>query len=157
MKKLLTKRNVYLFLIVLWICFIWGHSLQVAEESNQTSGRWLVLINSLLENVGFEIFSMNFIRKAAHFVEFLVLGVLGALEYSTFPNGKAASICAPFLGCLLVAQIDETIQLFVEGRAGMVLDVWLDFSGSICGIVLILLVFHITSLSSSSRKGNNLS
>lgn len=44
---------------------------------------------------------------------------------------------------LLTAVIDETIQLNVPGRAGMITDVWLDFSGVLTGAVLMLVAFVI--------------
>ena len=39
---------------------------------------------------------------------------------------------------LLAAVIDETIQLFVEGRAGMIVDVWIDLGGVVFGSLLML-------------------
>ena len=36
----------------------------------------------------------------------------------------------------LVPFVDETIQLFVDGRSGQVDDVWLDLCGVVCGLVL---------------------
>ena len=36
---------------------------------------------------------------------------------------------------LAVPFLDETIQLFVDGRAGQISDVWLDVSGAVCGIL----------------------
>ena len=42
---------------------------------------------------------------------------------------------------LLTAFIDETIQLFVKGRAGMIADVWIDFGGMTSG-ALVMLAFY---------------
>lgn len=39
-----------------------------------------------------------------------------------------AAFCLPF--------IDETIQLFVEGRSGQITDVWLDMAGIYMGIMI---------------------
>jgi VanZ family protein len=40
-------------------------------------------------------------------------------------------------GLLLVPVIDEFIQLFSAGRAGMVQDILLDFSGAVTGLVVV--------------------
>ena len=39
-----------------------------------------------------------------------------------------------FLFCVLVASMDETIQLFVSGRSGQMSDVMLDSVGALVGI-----------------------
>ena len=44
---------------------------------------------------------------------------------------------------LATAVCDETIQLNVEGRAGMITDVLLDFSGAIFGTLIMLFIFLI--------------
>lgn len=44
---------------------------------------------------------------------------------------------------LATAVCDETIQLNVEGRAGMITDVLLDFSGVIFGTLIMLFIFLI--------------
>ena len=36
----------------------------------------------------------------------------------------------------IVPFVDETIQLFVSGRSGQISDVWLDFCGVMCGLLL---------------------
>ena len=46
----------------------------------------------------------------------------------------------PLLFCLAVACVDETIQLFVPGRAGRLTDVGIDTLGAALGIVLITLI-----------------
>ena len=44
---------------------------------------------------------------------------------------------------LATAVCDETIQLNVEGRAGMITDALLDFSGVIFGTLIMLFIFLI--------------
>ena len=38
----------------------------------------------------------------------------------------------------IVSLLDETIQLFTEGRSGQISDVWLDMAGALTGTVLYL-------------------
>lgn len=38
---------------------------------------------------------------------------------------------------MLIPFVDETIQLFTEGRSGQISDVWLDMSGVLFGTCLV--------------------
>ncbi len=55
------------------------------------------------------------------------------------------------LAGLSTAVIDETIQLFVEGRAGMIKDVLLDFSGVVTGFA-VMLAFYLIYIRIRKRK-----
>ncbi len=84
--------------------------------------------------------TMTFIvRKTAHFLEYLVLGVLASLAFGPWRTHgrervRRAVAAAVVYACVPVA--DETIQLFVPGRAGMVADMLLDMSGCPTGDLL---------------------
>ena len=41
---------------------------------------------------------------------------------------------------LMVAIIDESIQLFVPGRSGLITDVFIDFSGVITGLLIVYII-----------------
>lgn len=112
----------------LWTVFIFVRSMQPAGVSNEESGRLLALLQQL---VPFEL-TNHMVRKAAHFIEYAVLGFLG-----WFAVGRSGWERPGFalVSCLLVALCDETIQLFVDGRAGMVADIWLDLAGALGGVL----------------------
>jgi VanZ family protein len=83
----------------------------------------------------------KFIRKAAHFSEFALLGFLSAclLLYisSVFRRLKLwLTLTAPAVFTLLYAISDEVHQIF-SGRGPRVTDVLIDFAGALCGILLI--------------------
>ena len=44
---------------------------------------------------------------------------------------------------LAAACVDETIQLYVPGRASSLIDVWIDASGFAVGAAVALLGYHI--------------
>ena len=44
------------------------------------------------------------------------------------------------MAALFVAFVDETIQLFVEGRSGQVSDIWIDIAGAALGIIITLAI-----------------
>ena len=72
------------------------------------------------------------IRKLAHFLEFACLGLLWCKVFASFHISNRTSNGYILLICLLVAVVDEYIQLFSPGRDGKVMDVLLDFSGALC-------------------------
>lgn len=78
------------------------------------------------------------VRKGAHMAEYLVLAALltGSLRNR---DRTGRGLCAGVLSAsLFCALIDETIQLFVEGRAGKVSDIWVDLGGAALGLLLAL-------------------
>lgn len=84
----------------------------------------------------------HFIRKAAHFSEFALLGVLSTtlilLLLWSFPNLKLKywmTVLFPPLFCLLYAISDEVHQIFT-GRGPRATDVLIDFAGAVTGFVL---------------------
>ena len=83
---------------------------------------------------------MFLVRKAAHFTEYGILGVLLALELANFVKGWLRRFFEPASLALSVAFIDETIQLFVEGRSGQIMDIWIDLAGAALGILITLAI-----------------
>jgi VanZ family protein len=80
------------------------------------------------------------LRKAAHFSEFALLGLLYGSSHR-LSRGET-----PFhlmLFGMSVACIDETIQVFTPGRASSLIDVWIDTGGFALGLVMIILVCKI--------------
>ena len=85
----------------------------------------------------------HFIRKAAHFSEFALLGVLSTLLALLllwgFPALKLKywmTVLFPLLFCLLYAISDEIHQIFT-GRGPRATDVLIDFAGAVAGFVLV--------------------
>ena len=123
---------------------IFSFSLQSGDTSSQISsgfGQWLIQTimpfakDFLEENWGMVHL---IIRKGAHFTEFLVLGVLMRCTLHQYAYRIRASLGGTaWLMSTLIASSDETIQLFVGGRAGCVQDVLLDASGALVGVMII--------------------
>ena len=65
------------------------------------------------------------------------MGMLLAWLASMLCKGKWRLYLLPLAAGIMVACIDETIQLFVPGRAGLITDVGIDALGCALGIVLI--------------------
>lgn len=140
------NRNAVFWTVLglLWLIFIWGNSLQTAVESSQRSRGILSLIFPLLSGLGIpEELMHTLVRKLAHMAEFGILGILWALAIlpKTGSLLKRMGLCLAL--CLGAAAVDETIQLFVPGRSGELLDVCIDLTGSLLGVVLAAILTHV--------------
>ena len=73
------------------------------------------------------------VRKAAHFTEYFILGTL---MFFTLKEYGIKGILIPIIVCVLYAASDEIHQLFVDGRSGNIIDVFIDSCGSTLAILL---------------------
>lgn len=135
---------VWIIILIWWIGFIFSNSIATAEESSDTSQGVVEVIEEVVQKVEpeFEI-SNHFVRKLAHFIEFFILGFIFNFSYFIFKRQlKYHSVLSLFTG-LIVSVIDETIQLSSVGRAGMIKDVWIDFSATITALLTLFVVIFI--------------
>lgn len=134
------KRHKFLILTVLWMIIIFMFSAQDGGESSKNN----VFIIEMLKYMGIDLSSSipldlaNFIiRKAAHFFEYFILGLLiyKTLESYLWRFEAQVSAAAAFL----YACSDELHQYFIPGRAAQVRDVLIDTAGAVMGILIIWL------------------
>lgn len=141
------RRNWLVLLLGLCCIWIFANSLFDGGISSALSGHVLYLLQKAFSRLGGnpDILTMHRIRKVAHFLQYAMLGMLLFLSNSKI--GKQRMYPSLFWG-LVIALLDECLQLLVPGRAGMVQDVLLDFSGVIFGVgagyLLQLLWKHFT-------------
>ena len=136
-------------LLICNLIFIWGNSLLPGSVSGAISDA----VKSLLENIlpggeGPDSSGGFLLRKAAHFTEFAVLGMLFAWLFGMLKRKPFW----PFACGAAAACVDETIQLFSPGRSSQLTDVWIDFFGALMGMAL-LYFGHI--LWKKTRKTHN--
>lgn len=128
------KFRLWLCLTLVWLCVIWGHSLMPASVSREESGGVLAVLQHI-----FPWLTHHVLRKIAHFSAFAVLGVFLTLTFSYLGR---FTVFSP-IGCALSAAfVDETIQLFVEGRSGQVTDIWIDLSGASFAVLTVSLLLR---------------
>ena len=130
-----SKKILSWIAFLFWLFLIFFFSSQGGEDSTELSGGILEWINQILP---FSL-SLHAIRKMAHFTEFFILGILtfNLLRYYFQIDKKLIIKAAVF--CFIYACSDELHQLFIEGRGPSIVDVAIDFSGSLVSIVLIYL------------------
>lgn len=127
--------------IFITVGLIWGASVQSGEASQALSRGVLEKVKPALEVVvGAGNATDYLVRKLAHFTEFAAFGLQLALLLILFGRVRPQPVinCA-FLG-LLVAVIDETIQIF-SYRGAQLQDVWLDFAGLCAGLLVTLGIY----------------
>lgn len=141
-KKNLILKVVFTSLSVLIVSFIFTNSLLDASASTVQSTGVREFINSILTDFGFKFeFTENFVRKCAHFAEYFVLAVSLFITYVLYIKKHLSVLIATLSTGLVIACIDETIQLFSDGRSSQISDVILDFSAVLTvGCVLYIVV-----------------
>lgn len=146
------RRYIWVVVTALYVLFIFSNSMQPADISSIESGSVLVLVQRFLAAVGAGQVGIteHIIRKLAHFTEYTVYGVLLSQCFRRFAAKADRQVLQKILLGFLVPFLDETIQLFVEGRSGQISDVWLDCAGVLFGTILFAC---IAALAGRIREG----
>ena len=135
----MNKKIIWSIITIAYVLCIWGLSSQDAVESGNESLFIVAWLRQLAVVFGYHangIITDHIVRKIAHFTEYFILAGL-AVHLSYLYACRWKNILGYILFCLLlVPVIDEFIQLFSAGRAGMVADILLDFSGAVSGLIL---------------------
>lgn len=138
------KRCILYILLGLIVFFIWDNSMQTGGSSDGFSIFFAEAFAPIVNKLGFHgnIWTMNrIIRKLAHLTEFTILGsVLYTILRRYITYGTVIKTIA--LG-ILIASLDEFIQLFSPGRSSQLSDILIDTIGVILGILLVKLVYYI--------------
>ena len=139
MKK---RKQICTALVILNLAFIWSNSLMNGTQSGNLSGGIMEWINSILglDEAGAQLLHL-LIRKAAHFTEFACLGALLSLRCRL--TEERHGILFPSLLAMAAALVDESIQLITPDRGPSLIDVWIDTSGAVAGILMLTLGYHL--------------
>lgn len=145
MKKKKIIWAVFLPVILLTLCFIFGNSMQTAAQSTGSSDIVIEKVEPVLEPVvGEGNVTVKLIRKLAHFCEFALLGAETALLLVFLGSVSIGNFMYSGFFGLLCCLCDETIQLVVQsGRSAEVLDVWIDYAGYAAASLAVAAVYLI--------------
>ena len=112
-------KKIYVTLWVLWMLLIFWFSSQVAQDSQGMSDRLLAMIEHM----------------------FPVTRSIDMMRYLEFQLKNAYIL--GFIWSVLYACSDEFHQLFVPGRSGQFIDVCIDSSGALFGILCLWCCLYI--------------
>ncbi len=131
----MNKRRQRWALVFLWMIGIFFLSAQSGNDSGMLSASLFKPLFDLLVPLGLpaEILSL-IIRKTAHFTIYLILGILVFYAIDTYEIQLSQKVYLSVLLCVGYAISDEIHQIFVPGRAGTLLDVFIDSMGSATSI-----------------------
>lgn len=136
------RKRLIIILIIITLTFIWGNSMIPGDLSSDMTDWLKGLLSKILPifKGEKEASGGHILRKCMHFTEYMILGLeMTSLKY----HSRKLDNHGVLLMGILAAMIDETIQLFVAGRAGMLQDVWLDTAGFVTGFVIVTFVHKI--------------
>lgn len=133
----------------LLITFIFSNSLKTPSVSTgQSSGMYDKVVNCLENTLGERFvswftgfFNEHLLRKIAHVIEYVTLGVSVNLMFLSVFGVKSKCLYFSSGVGLAVASLDETLQIF-SGRGARVSDVVLDFI-SFTVVTLIFLIVYL--------------
>ncbi len=155
-----TKRKhgkILYIVIILTLIFIWGNSLLNAEISSYISDFFKDIILSVFPFVpsGEAEGTGGVVRKLAHITEFAILGVELSLFFQPLKDrNNKKYINLVFCG-FATAFVDETIQLFIPGRAGLVSDIWIDLCGFATGCIVYSVIYIAKNKRNKSQETKN--
>lgn len=144
---------IFCALTLICVGFIFANSAKNGVESGASSSAVVEFIENILRRLGFEAdVSERFVRKLAHFLEYMLLSLLVCADVFTvsekekriFKNAYALAAAPVF--CFIIANIDEfIIQAATVGRGPSFRDVCIDTSGAFVGVVAFLALMLIVS------------
>lgn len=146
----MNRFKLYLILSIVMTLIIFTNSFMPAHISSAQSGFFSTFLYKIIHQLGINIQLDEvswMVRKTAHFTQFFVLGMLWFLTWSQKLILSKTIKWALLFTCL-TAVMDETIQLFSDGRAFSVVDILIDISGAITGILVLWVIRSLKQKSS---------
>ena len=153
MKKTIITRIILIILIILWMYLVFGFSGQDGEQSSGISYKISMILTGNNEDIA--IIIEPYVRKVAHFAEYAVGAILIYLLLYTFPkiSSKIRNISSIII-TIIYAISDEIHQLYIPGREGKIVDVYIDTLGIITGVIFINIIIKIFNKKLINKKIN---
>lgn len=131
--------------VLIWMAVIFFLSHQPGSESGELSSLITEKIIAAAEQIspalGDSVETLHtIVRKSAHFIAYLLLGILALNALQKSGAGGFRSYAYAFLIAAAYAMSDEFHQLFIPGRSGEIRDVGIDSAGAATGLLLFWLI-----------------
>ena len=147
MKK--KTRIILAILIIIWAVVVFYFSNQESDDSSEFSFKFTSLF---IKNEELTEIIEPYFRKIAHFIEYMIGGSLFTLLFITYDLKDEKVIFNSISLGIWYAALDEIHQSMVPGRAGRIVDVYLDSLGIATGCILILIIVKIKSMKKNKKE-----
>lgn len=154
-KKIGTKKRIYLLLFIVWMVVVFTFSMQGGDSSSETSTVFtekvldvLRITKGLDSKQIVELVELvnPIMRKLAHYTLYVIGGFL-AVNFINIYNFSRKKVIAYSWGIgTIYAITDEIHQYFVPGRGSMFTDVLIDSLGVLTGVVLFFILIKVVFL-----------
>ena len=142
-------KSIKLMLVLLCMITIFMFSNDSGYESDEKSNTIIVRVAEVLAGHSLDKEEreakieqyVTIVRKSAHFIIYLVLGLLLISYIKEYKIVNWKSMFFAFVIAFLYACSDEVHQLFVPGRSGNIIDVGIDSLGAYLGITIYYLYY----------------
>lgn len=148
MDKYIVKKYISLFMVILWMGTIFIFSSQNGSESTGTSNIVVDGIMEVISNTGLihkedmetvrETVQFT-VRKLAHFSIYMLGGIL-IYNYMARTNLVRRKALISFVIGAMYAVSDELHQFFIAGRSAEIRDVFIDSTGVLVGVLIIIAI-----------------
>lgn len=138
---------ISLLLTIAWMGLIFYFSSQPGSVSSVQSSQFEGILSEIvpttkqffgfIKDYGLSIFS---IRKLAHMFLYFILAILSYMSIYLLKGDYVLAVKSSMLIAILYASLDEIHQLYIEGRSGLLTDVWVDSIGVFMGIIVVSIV-----------------
>ncbi len=141
-------------LTIFWMAVIFHFSAETGMESHEISDQVTLLFCKVVHRFTgrdlvvsltahqYAVLELCF-RKMAHMGIYCMLSFSTMLVLFTFPLGMLFRMAVSLIFCVVYACSDEFHQMLVEGRSPKALDVMIDSTGAVTGIIGALLFFCV--------------
>ena len=103
----------------------------------------LVKINEIIMGKLKKYKKSTIVRKAAHFSMYALIGGIAMIVIYSFSKKVILSASLAFIFSVLYAAFDEKSQIAIDGRNGNLMDVFIDSSGALVAITILLTSFFM--------------
>lgn len=164
MQKKTVIRVLSVLFVLLNMAAIFAFSAQDATKSDKTSKGTIEAIAKIVDK-DFEKMSQvqkdrfvadlnGFVRKAAHFSIYCLLGLLTANALFRFSVRRLPLMGLSVGICALYAASDEFHQYFVPGRSCQMTDVLIDTGGAVLGTAIFMLLAIAAAKIKAKRRAS---
>ena len=103
----------------------------------------LVKINEIIMGKLKKYKKSTIVRKSAHFSMYALIGGIAMIVIYSFSKKVILSASLAFIFSVLYAAFDEKSQIAIDGRNGNLMDVFIDSSGALVAITILLTSFFM--------------